>query len=282
MLRHVEKCAGALPSLNDLADVAGLSPFHFHRFFKLHTGEGPYSYMQRLALERAARELIYKQTSITNISIDAGYEYPGDFTRAFKKLFGLNPSSYRKSGLLKLNVLNKEHDIVALISKENIHISLKKVKPFYVASLRHIGPYEDSLNSWYMLKKFLIDEGIEVLNDNAYGISHDLPCITPPQKFRMDLCFPINSFAVKAKEACYLRRKYGIFIKEIGIYNRYISILIKGPHSLIYPVYNYILSEWKCDRRIDIINSAGFEIYYNSPRHTSTDGLLTELFIPIK
>lgn len=279
-LEHIESSCGALPSLNDLSRAAGLSPYHFHRIFKMNTGEGTYKYVQRLILERAARNLIYTTSSIINIAMEAGYECPGDFSRAFKKLFGLSPSKYRKSRLDYLAYLQERTKIDDLILANKIQITFKRFRPITVASLRHVGPYEESVETWYKLSKTLSHEGIDVLDNKAYGISHDIPNITKPENFRMDVSFHIPEEIINQKLTHYIQKKYGIVFRTIGGYGNFVSCRILGCHSLIYPIYNFVHTRWKVKNNTTLQNTHGFEIYYNSPRNTHADNLLTEVFIP--
>jgi AraC family transcriptional regulator len=90
--------------LNLLAEEANYSPYHFHRLFKIKTGEAPKQYIQRLRLERACKELIfYPRKSIYEISIDCGFSSPSVFARAFKKMFATSAEEYRNRELKKIN-----------------------------------------------------------------------------------------------------------------------------------------------------------------------------------
>lgn len=249
--------------------------------FKMNTGEGTYKYVQRLILERAARNLIYTTSSIINISMEAGYECPGDFSRAFKKLFGFSPSEYRKSRRDYLDYISESAKIEDLISDNKIQITLRKFRPVSVASLRHIGPYEESVEAWYKLSKILNHENINILDSKAYGISHDIPNITRPEKFRMDVSFHISEKLINRKLTHYMQKKYGIILRTIGDFDNYVSFRILGCHSLIYPTYNYVYTQWKVNSDAILKNTHGFEIYYNNPHKTHVDDLLTEVFIPI-
>lgn len=246
----------------------------------MNTGEGTYKYVQRLILERAARNLVYTTSSIINISMEAGYECAGDFSRAFKKLFGFSPSEYRKSRLDYLACISESAKIEELILAKKIQISLKKFRPVSVASLRHIGPYEESVETWYKLSKILNNENIHILDSKAYGISHDIPNITKPENFRMDVSFHISEKIINGKFTHYMQKKYGIILRTIGGGDNYVSFRILGSHSLIYPTYNYVYTQWKVNSDTILKNTHGFEIYYNNPHNTHVDKLLTEVFIP--
>src|SRR5688500_14496747 len=71
-----------------LADVAHLSPYHFHRIFSGIVGESISSHVRRLRLERAAGELRRTDRDVIDIALGAGFEAHEPFTRAFREHFG--------------------------------------------------------------------------------------------------------------------------------------------------------------------------------------------------
>ena len=85
-------------SLERLAGVACLSPFHFHRIFARYTGETPNRHFLRRRLERAARRLSGSLDRIVDIALDTGYESHNAFSKAFRQWTGIPPSRFRDEG----------------------------------------------------------------------------------------------------------------------------------------------------------------------------------------
>ena len=71
---YLNKQVESSHTLKELADIAGISPFHFHRVYRAITGETPSGTIRRLRLARAAVMLNETQKSITEIAFDVGYE----------------------------------------------------------------------------------------------------------------------------------------------------------------------------------------------------------------
>ena len=92
VLVHVQQNLDEATSLERLAEVAGFSPFHFHRIFRGMVGETVAEHVRRLRLERAAMRLKHTDQPVTRIAFDAGYEAHEAFTRAFGAMFGVAPS----------------------------------------------------------------------------------------------------------------------------------------------------------------------------------------------
>ena len=83
-----------MPSIDELARVAAMSPSHFHRVFKATLGLTPRSYAAAGRARRARRTL--KETpSVTRAIHDAGYESHSAFYADTSRALGMSPSTYR-------------------------------------------------------------------------------------------------------------------------------------------------------------------------------------------
>jgi AraC family transcriptional regulator of adaptative response/methylated-DNA-[protein]-cysteine methyltransferase len=89
--------AETLPSLNELADAVGLSPFHFHRQFKAVTGLTPKAF-GAAHRARKLRSALTQGGSITEAFYDAGFNSNGRFYEAATGLLGMKPADYRGGG----------------------------------------------------------------------------------------------------------------------------------------------------------------------------------------
>ncbi|HTT65598.1 MAG TPA: AraC family transcriptional regulator [Bryobacteraceae bacterium] len=77
------------------ARVAGMSPFHFQRMFKLAFGRTPMQFLQAARLEAARRLLTGTSGGITAICFAVGFESLGSFSWLFRKRFGVSPRAFR-------------------------------------------------------------------------------------------------------------------------------------------------------------------------------------------
>lgn len=83
-------------SLNELADMANLSPSHFSSLFRQLTHTSPKAYLQDRRLTHAANLLLATETPVQEIAARLGFEQPAHFIRLFKAHFQLTPGLYRK------------------------------------------------------------------------------------------------------------------------------------------------------------------------------------------
>ena len=83
-------------TLDELAAIARLSPFHFNRAFAKTIGMPPYRYQQKLRLERACELLAKSDMRIIDIALAVGYESPQALARVFTQAHGIAPSQWRR------------------------------------------------------------------------------------------------------------------------------------------------------------------------------------------
>ena len=79
-----------------LAARAHTSPAHFSRRFKTTFGETPHQYLLTRRIERAKHLLRETDRSVTEISLDVGFQSLGSFSAKFKELVGGTPTEYRR------------------------------------------------------------------------------------------------------------------------------------------------------------------------------------------
>lgn len=81
--------------LAELANVAGMSNFHFAREFKRTTGTTPHQYLIKFRVERAKALLAEAELPLTEVGLQSGFSHQSHFTRLFRRLTGTTPHSYR-------------------------------------------------------------------------------------------------------------------------------------------------------------------------------------------
>jgi AraC-like DNA-binding protein len=82
-------------SLNDLANIACLTPFHFHRLFKQETGLTTKIFVDSLKMEKALQEVVSSSKPVAEIAIQFGYNDYETFSRRFKKYHQVSPDDLR-------------------------------------------------------------------------------------------------------------------------------------------------------------------------------------------
>jgi AraC family transcriptional regulator len=275
VLVYIQENIDSSLTLQTLAEIACFSPYHFHRIFTAFVGETLSEYIRRIRLERAALKLCYTDTSITEISLSAGYETPAAFTKAFRQHFGRTPSEFRKLRNLEIassrNAIDLDHPKreVKTMKPDICIISEKKV-----LFVRKTGRYDRAASeAWGVLMKFAYSRKLMKRDTQMIGISYDSPDITSEDKLRYDACITINE-DIKPEG-------------EVGVQtipgSRYAVFLHKGPYDRFSETYNMIFSEWLPQSGEKLRDVPSFEVYLNrDPKRTKPENLRTEIWIPVE
>jgi AraC family transcriptional regulator len=98
----VEAHLDARLTVEDLAQVAGLSAGHFHRALRQTVGQTPLEFLNRRRIDRARQKLAAEGCSIVELSLQVGFASPSHFSRLFRRLTGVSPAAYRDGAKRRL------------------------------------------------------------------------------------------------------------------------------------------------------------------------------------
>ena len=92
VMRYMEQHLAEKIGMDDLAAIANMSRSAFHRAFKEVAGESPLQYLKQIRLNTARNLITYEGQSASMAARQVGYESANQFSREFKRYFGLPPS----------------------------------------------------------------------------------------------------------------------------------------------------------------------------------------------
>lgn len=90
-IEHIHRHYALPLSVALLAELAGMSSSAFHESFKAVTGYAPIQYLKNTRLHQARHLLLQDGHNISQAAYAVGYASPSQFSREFKRLFGLPP-----------------------------------------------------------------------------------------------------------------------------------------------------------------------------------------------
>jgi len=270
---YIQEHLGEPLRLEDLAACACFSPFHFHRIFLAHTGETLNAHIRRLRLERAALHLCHSRKPVTEIALDAGYETPSAFNKAFAQHFQCTPTHFRKTQNVYL--LLQQQKMIVQPRKETATMKpeMRTREPVEVAYVRKTGKYSDSaMQAWQAVCDFGGPRGLLGPDTECIGISYDDPCVTPEDKLRYEACLSL-------KDKIQPEGEVGVQTIPGG---RYAVFTHEGPYEKLIESYGYIFGQWLPASGENLRDCPVFEKYLNCPGTTPPEQLRTEIFLPLK
>ncbi|MGY8790751.1 MAG: helix-turn-helix domain-containing protein, partial [Pseudomonadales bacterium] len=82
-------------TVDNLSQRCLLSEYHFHRQFRAYIGVNVERFVQLVRLKRASLQLVFnRQRRVTDVAVDAGFDFPESFTRAFRREYGQSPTQF--------------------------------------------------------------------------------------------------------------------------------------------------------------------------------------------
>jgi AraC-like DNA-binding protein len=93
-------------SVQQVAEVAGVSANYFVRFFQRQSGQYFHAYLVRLRLSHAKKELLDSDRPVTDIAYDCGFNSIQTFNRLFKIHTGLTPLAFRNNKRQNCNTVS--------------------------------------------------------------------------------------------------------------------------------------------------------------------------------
>lgn len=197
VLDHIDRHLDENLDLEAMSDVAAFSKFHFHRQFTATFGLSVHRYVQLARMKRASYRLAYDAQSVTDIAMDAGYDAPDAFARAFRQRFGQSPSSFRKSPdwepwLAAFGPIDNARSKLMQKTFTPKDVTIRDVTATPVAIMQHRG---DPATIGATIQRFIAwrkTTGLSRKTSPTFNVFHSDPRTTPPAEYRLDLCVAID------------------------------------------------------------------------------------------
>jgi AraC family transcriptional regulator len=277
VLAHLQTHLETDLSVDGLARVAELSPFHFEREFTRHVGEPVKSHVTRLRLERAAFRLLINEDKVLSIALSNGFNSHETFSRAFRQRFGVSPRDYRTQNVIPREVgdagVRRDDGLPSTGARFSIsRTALCTLAPVPVAYIRHTGNYEavsddifDRLTAWAHRNR---------LGPNFvfFGVGWDAPGVTPTARLRFDACIRVpRPFRASG---------------EVGF-----QTLPSGPHALTTVVgpfsthmdaYRQIFQQVLALKNVEPLGVPSIEQYHTDRVVVGAPTNRTDIYIPVR
>ena len=275
---YIESNIDSSLSIEELADVAGFSKYHFHRIFKGIVDEPLSRYVNRLKLERATNLLTYRSDmTITDIAYHFGFTDSAVFSRTFKNYYGVSPSQYR-------NYNSKNCKDVRRTSQYNEckkvrgNVEIVTVDDINVAYIRHTGTYEELTIAFpKMIEKlfhYATKQNYHVFEDTkVLTIYHDNHEFTEDYQLRTSLCITIPD------ESAVETSNIGIMVIPSG---KYAVSHFEIQQDEYKRAWDFLYGEWLPNSGYKPRDAYPFEMYKNDPRQHPENKHIVDIYVPIE
>lgn len=288
VLRHIDAHLDQPLTLGGLAAVANFSPYHFHRLFSAWmAGETLGGYIRQRRVQLGAHRLLTQpEQPILQVALAVGFGSGEAFARAFKQRFGRSPTAWRQDVLANRNLdqaLRNLDQAAPPPHEQNapmIHapsfdldqVRLIERPPTRIAYLRHEGPLGLPVQRFWRTQ---VQPWLRRLGWPAqvqYGISHDDPLVSDPERCRYDAAVEIPADA---------QLPQGTFTALLPG-GRYAALSFYGRADHIGMAWSALLRDWLPDSGWQLDYRPCFERYAVDARvDPETDAFGCDICIPV-
>lgn len=251
----------AEPDLYRLAELACLSPYHFHRVYRGMMGETVAATVQRLRLHRASVALAGGRASLAQVARQAGYASEAAFSRVFGQAFGMPPGRYRAVRASATD--RKESDMYP--------VTIETFPGLALAALPHTGDYQRIGETFDRLYLLAASRGLAGPQSTGIGIYYDDPQQVPAAQLR-------SAAGVAVAPDTLLEEP----LARVDIPETRCAVLeYTGPYSEIEAAYEWLFGTWLPQAGMTPGDFPVFEEYLNDPKTTPPAQLKTKIRLPL-
>ena len=252
--------------LHQLALVADLSPFHWHRIYHALMGETVAGTVRRLRLHQASGYLAQTPLTVTEIARRCGYPNAQSFTRAFRLTFGQSPQRWRASRTDDL-----PWRTAAAAQPDSWPVTVREVPAVEVAGVPHRGSYMRIGRAFETAQIRFAAQGLMRPDTRWLAQYLDDP-----------LAFPESQLSSRAGFSLPAGAEVALPLQRFTLGGTPCAVLrYRGPYPNMRDAYHWLYGTWLIGSGHALADQPVFEEYLNSPRDTAPADLLTDIYLPL-
>jgi AraC family transcriptional regulator len=255
--------------LTALADVAHLSPHHWHRVYHAMRGETIASTVKRARLHHAAGLLAQSSLSVAEVAQRAGYPSAASFSRIFKASFGQAPAQYRTGGSHAQFAPRAANDSRHTAAAHGV--TVRDCAAVVLAALPHQGSYMQIGKTFTRLFDLLGTRGQMQPGMRCIGVHHEDPAMVSASALRAHAGMSVaDASAVQAP------------LQPVTLVaGRHAVLRYQGPYATMHAAYRWLFGQWLPQSGFAPADVPVYEDYLNNPLDTAPTELLTDIYLPL-
>lgn len=254
--------------LNQLAELAHMSPFHWHRVYHALYGETVAAAIRRARLSRASGYLANSTQTVTEVARRCGYPNVQSFSRAFRDAYGTSPAQYRKQG--KHTVFR---DGIATPQSAGYEVTVEFVPQVHLAGVEHRGSYMNIGKAFEAAFGQLSAQDLMRADTRWMAVYRDDPASVPERQLSAcaGLSLPANCAGAAPP------------LQNFKLGGCHCAVLThQGPYATMAAAYQWLYGQWLPASGLEPLHQPVFEEYLNNPRDTAPPDLLSRIFLPVQ
>jgi AraC family transcriptional regulator len=257
--------------LDELAEIACFSVYHFHRIYRAMMGETVHETAMRLRMQRASSDLKRSDRPMLEIARRAGYGSVAAFARAFRGHFGAPPAAFRRQDA---GQSGGDPSRSARIILEPV--AIRQVPPLRIVAIRYKGPLPEIGVTFERLRAWARPRGLIGPGVNALAVFHDDD--GESQSSPAELMVDVDVGMVVGRE---VEGDDLVAVKEVAG-GRHAVLSYRGPYSANSAAYQALFGHWLPASDEEPADAPHYEFYVNDTHYTGPSDLVTELRLPLK
>lgn len=275
VLKHLEGLdpGAPQPSLEDMAKVAAISPFHFHRVWRVMTGETLSASVRRVQMGRALTAMRDGSAPIAEVAEAAGYASGQSFARSLKAFAGASASELKadpdKMAAFAAQVehgMRSEDEDVAVMD-----VRIVELEPLKIVAMRNVGAYENLFNGYGRLFEAVAGwAGPESIR-SIHGVWPDDPGSSEPEAFRFDCAFAVSHDGAPPDGTRWESAPDGpcLCVRHVGNYDKLLDVID----------WLYVAA---MEAGMELRDAPLFTHYVDDPESRPEDEWRTDVYLPIE
>lgn len=250
-----------------LAEVACLSPHHWHRIYHALHGETVFATVRRLRLHRAAYDLAFTDKPIAEVAARSGYDSVAAFSRAFAPAYGMPPARYRREGR-HADLANQANEGSATMRT----VEIRTPPAMRLAGVEHVGPYMQVGRAFDQLNSLFAARRRYGPGQKLVAVYYDDASLTPPEKLRALAAFSVADDAAIEPP---------LKVETIAA-GAYAVLRHLGPYAELQASYDWLFGVWLPQSGREAADRPCYEVYVNTPMDAAPKDLITDIHLPLR